>query len=207
MAHKHSIYDTDPHFKIDPVTRAMTTAEPKKVSVMQYDHNSERFTFEVPRLVDGHDMSLCQMVQVHYLNIHSQTMLQKEGVYEVEDLQISPDGEDVVILSWLISQNATQYPGSLNFLIRFMCVAEDGKVEYVWNTGIYSGISVSAGIYNGEALVEDYPDILAEWEARLSALEEGGSGYTPQRGTDYWTASDIAEIKSYVDDAILGGAW
>lgn len=35
----------------------------------------------------------------------------------------------------------------------------------------------------------------------------GAAGYTPQRGTDYWTASDIAEIKAYVDDAILGGAW
>ena len=30
---------------------------------------------------------------------------------------------------------------------------------------------------------------------------------TPVRGVDYWTAEDIAEIKAYVDDAILGGAW
>lgn len=36
---------------------------------------------------------------------------------------------------------------------------------------------------------------------------QGEAGYTPVRGTDYWTAADIAEIKSYVDDAILGGAW
>lgn len=35
----------------------------------------------------------------------------------------------------------------------------------------------------------------------------GLDGKTPVRGTDYWTASDIAEIKSYVDEAILGGAW
>jgi hypothetical protein len=35
----------------------------------------------------------------------------------------------------------------------------------------------------------------------------GSDGKTPVRGTDYWTAADIAEIKSYVDDAILGGAW
>lgn len=35
----------------------------------------------------------------------------------------------------------------------------------------------------------------------------GADGYTPVRGTDYWTAADIAEIKSYVDTAILGGAW
>lgn len=35
----------------------------------------------------------------------------------------------------------------------------------------------------------------------------GADGYTPVRGTDYWTAADKAEIKSYVDEAILGGAW
>lgn len=35
----------------------------------------------------------------------------------------------------------------------------------------------------------------------------GASGYSPVRGTDYWTDADKAEIKSYVDEAILGGAW
>lgn len=35
----------------------------------------------------------------------------------------------------------------------------------------------------------------------------GTAGYTPVRGTDYWTAADIAEIKSYVDSAILNGSW
>ena len=35
----------------------------------------------------------------------------------------------------------------------------------------------------------------------------GAAGYTPIRGTDYWTAADIAEIKGYVDEAILGGSW
>lgn len=35
----------------------------------------------------------------------------------------------------------------------------------------------------------------------------GKDGHTPQKGTDYWTDADKAEIKSYVDDAILGGAW
>ena len=35
----------------------------------------------------------------------------------------------------------------------------------------------------------------------------GQDGHTPVRGTDYWTAADIATIKGYVDDAILGGEW
>lgn len=37
--------------------------------------------------------------------------------------------------------------------------------------------------------------------------DTGAAGYSPVRGTDYWTSADIAEIKSYVDEAILGGAW
>lgn len=37
--------------------------------------------------------------------------------------------------------------------------------------------------------------------------DTGAPGYTPVRGTDYWTDADKAEIKSYVDEAILNGAW
>lgn len=37
--------------------------------------------------------------------------------------------------------------------------------------------------------------------------DNGEAGYTPLRGTDYWTDADKAEIKAYVDEAILGGAW
>lgn len=36
---------------------------------------------------------------------------------------------------------------------------------------------------------------------------DGKDGYSPIRGEDYWTEDDIAEIKSYIDTAILGGAW
>lgn len=35
--------------------------------------------------------------------------------------------------------------------------------------------------------------------------EGGQDGYTPVKGTDYWTADDIAEIQSYIDNKI-GGA-
>lgn len=48
-------------------------------------------------------------------------------------------------------------------------------------------------------------DALAQ--AKQSGEFDGKDGYTPVRGTDYWTDADKAEIKSYVDEAILGGAW
>lgn len=37
--------------------------------------------------------------------------------------------------------------------------------------------------------------------------DPGQDGKTPVRGTDYWTEADKDEIKAYVDEAILGGAW
>lgn len=174
MAHKHSVYDTDNHFMIDDVTRAVKNASQTKTMLVQHDHNSERFTFEIPRYIDGHDMSVCNVVQIHYINIDSTTKEQKAGIYEVGDLQISPEGDDVVICSWLISGNATQYVGNLSFVVRFACVADDGTIDYAWNTAVHSAVSVSKGIFNGDVIVEEYADILAQFEARITALEEGG---------------------------------
>ena len=44
-------------------------------------------------------------------------------------------------------------------------------------------------------------------EAKDSGAFDGMDGYTPRRGVDYWTDADKAEIKAYVDEAILGGVW
>ncbi len=40
--------------------------------------------------------------------------------------------------------------------------------------------------------------------------KDGKDGYTPVRGTDYWTTADqtaiVADVLAYVDESILGGA-
>ena len=84
--HKHPVYDTDLHLLIDPITREITNESGKTV-IMQYDHNSERFTFEIPRYVDGHDMSLCNVVEFHYINTDANDKtIQNADVYQVDDL-------------------------------------------------------------------------------------------------------------------------
>lgn len=167
MAHLHSVYDTDAHFQIDGVTRAVKNASTTKTMVVQHDHNSERFTFEIPRMIDGHDMSTCNVVQVHYINIDSSDKTkQNSGIYEVDDLQISPESEDVVICSWLISANATQYVGNLSFIVRFACTT-NGVVDYAWNTAVHSSVFVSKGIFNGDVIAEEYADILEQWRRDL----------------------------------------
>lgn len=169
MAHLHSIYDTDKHFKIDPITRNITS-ESTKTTLMQYDHNSERFTFEIPRYIEGHDMSLSDTVRIHYINIGSSE--KEAGIYEVDDVQISPDSDDVVIFSWLVSRNSTKFSGRLNFTIRFNCT-ENEELEYSWGTGIFAGIKVSNGLDNSEIVVENYVDILEQWKKEFLDLTDG----------------------------------
>ena len=152
MSHSHILYDSDPHFKIDPISRNIIDGSSKKVRLMQYDHNSERFTFEIPQEIEGHDMSLCNLVEIHYVSIESNTKVVRGGVYTVDDLHVESGNDKLVVFSWLIPNKVTQYVGQLQFLVRFACVNDvNGGIEYVWNTGIYSGINISSGIYNRDS--------------------------------------------------------
>lgn len=171
MAHEHSVTDVDRHFIIDPVTREIKN-ESGKVVLMQHDHNSERFTFELPRYIENHDMSKCNQVQIHYENKEIATDTTFPDLYEASDFQVSTDDESLVTFSWLISGNATQYVGVLNFSIRFACVADDGTIEYAWNTAAHFGIVVSPCFYNSEAAVAVFSDALEKRMAEYNATME-----------------------------------
>lgn len=195
MAHKHSIYDTDMHFLIDPITRSIKN-QSKKTIVVRGDHNSERFTFEIPKIVEGHDMSLCNLVQIHYLNGPF------ADIYKVEDLQIDPEDESVVIFSWKIDRKATRKDGGLHFAIHLKCVSEDETIDYELRTTPFKEMTVSETIDVAEVITEEYPDILAEWEKRLEALEQGGgSGGTANIDLSNYVTKDMLS-KVNADDVI-----
>ena len=180
LSHIHDVYDSDNKFAIDGISRAIKNNSTSKTIVMQFDHNSEVFTFELPRYIEGHDMSECDRVEVHYLNIDSLTKQENEGIYLVDDLKVNTDDETKLTCSWLISQGATQLVGNLNFLLRFICLTDD-VIDYVWNTAIFSGIYVSKGIYNSDIVAEQYIDTIRAWENRLKVVENsiGSSGISP----------------------------
>ena len=166
MSHKDMIIDADMKFIIDPATREIKNNSMPE-TVVQHDHNSERFGFLLPRYIEGHDMMDCNRVEIHYKNIDNSSGEEVSGVYEVSDMRIDEDDETRVAFSWLVSQNATQRVGALIFLVRFSCIAGDGTVEYVWNTSIFKGIFVSSGMYNSDEIIEQYADVLERWKAEL----------------------------------------
>lgn len=166
---KHSIYDSDTHYSIDPITRKFKNESSIKTTLIQGDHNSERFTFEIPRYVEGHDMSLCDKVEIHYINTDSKTKESHKDLYEVDDLQVYSEDENIVIFSWLISGNATRYIGGLSFIVTFKCFdAQDTDVvEYRWSTAKYSGLSISEGMSNTEDIAFTYADVLEQWKQEI----------------------------------------
>lgn len=171
MAHAHIISDSDNHFIIDPVSRQISNNS-KKTILIKTDHNSEQFTFELPRYVEGHDMSLSDKVEVHFLNINNKTRQTNPGIYNVVDFDVDAEDNTKVLGTWLVSREATKYPGSLNFVIRFACLNDDNVEYYSWNTAIYTGITIADTIENTETIVEDYVDIFRQW---LDTLEMAGS--------------------------------
>lgn len=170
MTHTHQttdVNDTDLHLKIDPVTRKITNESGKTV-LMQGDHNSERFTFVMPRYIDEHDMSLCDIIEIHYSNVGQVRADSSSGIYEVDDLQVSSDNEETVTFSWLVSSNATKYPGTLNFVAHFACSGEtDGSIEYSWDTDIFIGFEIKSTIHNSVHTVNKYADVLERWKDLL----------------------------------------
>ena len=195
MSHIHNVNDSDNKFIVDGISRVIKNASTSKTTVMQFDHNSEVFTFEVPRYIEGHDMMLCNRVEVHYLNIDTVTKEEKEGIYLVDDLTVNADDENKLTCSWVISQNATGLVGSLNFLLRFICLTND-VIDYVWNTAIHSGIYVSKGIYNSDIVAEQYIDTIKAWENRLEVVENsiGSSGISPTIKVTAITGGNKVEI-------------
>lgn len=190
MAHAHIVSDSDNHFVIDPISRQLSSNS-KKTILMKTDHNSEQFTFELPRTVEGHDMSTCNKVEVHYININSKTRQQSAGIYNVVDFGIDAEDDTKVLGTWLVSREATKYAGSLNFVLRFACVSADEVEEYSWNTAIYAGITIADGICNTETVVEDYVDILRQW---LDTIEMAGSSGKVYVITDDGTIQDLSEM-------------
>lgn len=197
MAHKHSVYDTDAHFKIDPITREITNLATTKSKLMQGDHNSERFTFEIARLVEGHDMSQIDKIEIHYTNTDNKTKEQSKGVYIAKDMQSSPNDDDVVIFSWLISKKATKYAGSLSFRITFKCLTGT-TIDYSWNTAQFGSISIGDGQDNSEDVAAEFtPDVLEQLRGEKGdpgpAGPAGPTGATGPAG--FSVTVDVDEIE------------
>ena len=186
MQHKHGVFDSDTRFSINPITRQIRNDSNRKIVLIQNDHKSEIFTFECPRTVEGHDMSLCNEVEVHFLNIASDKRKENSGFTTLKDFRVDPEDESKVVCSWEIDINATRLAGSLNFLLFFKC-KENDVITYGWHTAIYEGIFIAKGINADESFEQDYVDVIERWKAKVMAH------FTAELAE--WKATTAAEVR------------
>ena len=203
VIHKHPVYDTDLHLLIDPITREITNNSGKTI-VMQFDHNSERFTFEIPRYVDGHDMDLCNVVEFHYINTDANDKtIQNADLYQVDDLMLSED-ESTVMGSWLVSRNATMLNGTLYFIVRFACVDPDtGEVMYQWFSNICTVLKVNKGMCNIDIVTQEgNSDVLEGWRrAVMNDVIPYIESFNKKLSSTVFTVNTTTGELEYVSDA------
>lgn len=170
MAHKHNVKDTNAKFTINGLTKIVTGPEADLPILIQYDHNSEHITFEADRMVEGHDLSLSDKVEIHYNNVgKSGSRHTSKGVYEAIDLRVNSEDDTKITFTWVVSKNATMYEGVLGFVVAFTCL--DGEeITYRWNTKINSDLLVSSSIDNSDVVVETYADVLEMWKDMLFGI-------------------------------------
>lgn len=165
VVHSHTVTDPDAYFVVDPDTRLISNMSQVPNKIMQNDHNSEIYTIEIPRVIEGHDMTKCNRVLLHFINIENGGKQQWDDVAE---LTLEAGGADGGLISrWLIPREATQYAGSLNFLLHYSCIDSDGNAAYEWHTDIYKDVIVAPTFSNTEAAIIPYSNILEEWYQRL----------------------------------------
>ena len=163
--HPNIVVDADVHFTIDTVTKAISSGGNKKLSIMQYDHNSERYSFDIDKEIDGHDLTLCNRVQIHYINIGSNKQ-KNPGLYLVDDVRVHETDENKITFTWLISQNATLLSGILKFAVSFECVDGD-TILYRWSSDVSEVIKINPGMDNDNTIAELYADELLTWKNEI----------------------------------------
>lgn len=163
---KSNIIDFDAHFTVDVKNKLIVATDKRKL--VQFSHNSERITFDCDRYIEGHDITLCNVRQIHYL---------EDGVYDIDDLTINEDDRTKVTFSWLISSNVTkEIVESVPFSLLLECVKPGGNCTYSWATEENKLLYVVKGRRNSNSVAYTYADILAQWrqefEQTMSMLDD-----------------------------------
>jgi hypothetical protein len=193
----HNVIDSDITFIVDPFTRAITSENPQKYVIMRGDHNSERFTFKIPRYIEGHDMYLCNHVAVPYLNFEGKKkgQIYATGVYLSTDIHVDPEDPNMLVFSWLISSNATKFAGSLVFSVLMSCM--NGKiVEYRWGSDTYNQIAIADNLYSDVSFADEYVDVIEQWK---DTVKSEFIAYLDQIST-----ARYREIQSIITDKLDG---
>ena len=193
-----ALYTAEPevegHFVVD-ADRFITVPESLKKLAVQYDHNVETVTFDCPRYWDGIDMSGMR-IYINYSRADKGT-----GSYKVTNVCIDESDDSIMHFDWTVRRHVTEIPGTISFLVCIKRVDEEGNEENHWNSELCSECYISKGLECDETFLDQYPDIISQWdeqvEKAIEKLESSVAGDTTEM-VDKVNAS-IDELTETVD--------
>lgn len=164
---------------------------------VESDDETTILNFKMPRYKSGIDLKGF-VVRINYTNANG------EGdVYTAKDVKAD---DEFITFSWEVGRFAVMYKGNVNFIVCAKKFASDGvTVDKEFNTTVAT-LPVLEGLETEQSVVESQPDAIASaaYEAILLALDsdlKGDPGYTPVKGTDYYTPEEREE---FLNEVILG---
>lgn len=120
----------------------------------------------------------------------------------VEVLAGQPSADFRAEIGGVDAGGLTVFAWQFDLTIRSRVYLGGGDENVVNDPEYYTAIQTEALLNaKGEAIFNDLKEHFS------ASGKDGEDGYTPVKGTDYWTEEDKAEIRSYVDEAILNGEW
>lgn len=164
---------------------------------VESDDETTILDFKMPRYKGKIDLK-GYVVRINYHNANG------EGdVYTAKDVAVD---DEFITFSWEVGRFAVMYKGDVKFIVCAKKFASDGiTVDKECNTTT-AILPCLVGLETEQAVVESYPDAIASaaYETILLALDsdlKGEPGYTPVKGTDYYTPEEREE---FLNDVVLG---
>jgi hypothetical protein len=163
---------------------------------------------------DGSNTTLGNIYMTEYdlsektINIHS--MIQNGGYDSYVGTLTFSNGYTIMAHRAYYSRVDIKDPGGNTTTIYDQYMSTDD--DYVFASGTVPS-SITLAYYNESGSIEWERECTAEELDNILGLTleiEGGTNVgenVPVKGVDYWTEEDKAEIKAYIDQAILGGEW
>jgi hypothetical protein len=142
--HADAMFDTDEAITINTDTKDFSFGKNfNNVIGVVGDHNSEIVSFKIDRFIENHDISQCMSHRIFWKNTDTNKS-------DKDDLSIKVLDDNIVLLSWLISDKVTESAGNLEFAVHISDYDSNGQLCYRWKTKPGNGLRIENGFIEEE---------------------------------------------------------
>ena len=189
------VTEVDKKLYIDFDTRQILIPNSIHQLGVESDDDVKKLTFNVPRYYYGTDLAEFN-IYINYMNA------KKEGdVFEVSKDDVIIDEGNTLTFDWIVGRHAVAYKGIaiFNVCMKKGSMQPDPEdetqeifvVDQEFNTTV-AKLPVLEGLETGEAVIQEYPDILMQWEEQLFGIEDSAKSNITQKGSEVIEAVNAA---------------